>query len=327
MFKTGSLFADPVLDAPLAPPHPYPGWKPTGRGDASALAPYIDDDLREEHEPSNPVATGLDILEKGHVAAEGIVNGGKRAKTLGEMAAKLGHESTELFTGEADAAHTALGGASAVLAPLSIAGGGLDLWEAKQAWDHGEHGEAGYKTVKGATGIGGGATGILALGGAGGAGLASTAFGSFGVGLGVGHFADGQLKDSGWLRDGGGKSLSASEWAADVGGSVDNWVTRHGFPHAGTALGTLTTLGASIPGAGMALGATVANGYDALNGLGHSIGRKAANWRRTSKYAHREGMDLTHHEAQELADYDDQQQAAVERSKREHPEKWGENPT
>src|SRR5437868_7344049 len=71
-------------DTPLAPAHPYPGWHSPGGGDASALLPWIDDDLREHHEEEHesPVKRGIDAVETAHTAVDLIADGGKSLRDL-----------------------------------------------------------------------------------------------------------------------------------------------------------------------------------------------------------------------------------------------------
>jgi hypothetical protein len=292
-----------------APAHPYPNWKPTARGDAGALSPYVDDDLREE--PSNPVTTGISAVDKAHLTADAIINGGTELS-------ELGHEATSLFTGEASATTKAFAGATAVAAPLSIFGGILDIAEGVGEVRHGNTNDGSIHLVGGGSNIISGASGLAGLGGSSAAVACSGGAAAFGLGLAAGHYGDQQVKKLGWLHDDDGQAVNASQWAANAGGRADDWFTEHGHPSLGTAAGVATTIGASVPGAVMAVGAGAAS-------AGHAAGTAMANHHRASHYANYEGMNIVGG-AQGLADYDDDHAAALERSKAEHPERWGNNP-
>jgi hypothetical protein len=299
----------PFREEPLPPVHPYPGWKPTARGDSNALLPWIDDDLREQS--SNPVATGISIVDKAHLAADAAMNGGT-------LVSKLSHEASELISGEASAGKLAFAGASAVAAPLAIAGGILEIDEGLDQWKHGNRADGGFAMTGGGLNILSGGSGLAALGGS--SALAATSAGSasLALGLAAGHHGDKQVKKLGWLHDDDGRAVSASEWAGHLGRGADDYLTDRGHPYLGTAAGIATTFGASVVGAGMAMDAE-------LISAGKAAGSKLANQHRASHYANYEGATVTGG-AQALADYDDDQEAAVERSKVEHPERWGHNP-
>jgi hypothetical protein len=310
MFKTGSLFADPVLDAPAAQPHPYPGWKPNGRGDSNALLPFIDDDLREEKEPSNPVGTGLTIGDGALLATDAIVNAKEPTEELGKGAARL-------FTGEAGNSEMAFQGVNALAAPLSIAGGAMDLMEGAALWKRGKKVDGVIAGGAGAASVGSGIAGLATLGGVSAAGPWAPGLASFSTGLKVGHYGDNQVKDRDWLHDGGGHALSASGWAANNGQIANDWVSDHISSHLGRVAGAYVTAQSLVPAAGIAIAG-------ATQGAGHAIGGWAGNRSRTHKY---EKYDVNvDGGAKSLANYDDDQEAAVERSKREHPERWGYNP-
>lgn len=324
MFKTGSLFEDPVLDR--APADPYPGWKPKAGGDASALAPYVDDDLREEKEPSNPVGAGISIADGVHTAADAVIEGETSGATFGQLATKMSHEATEVLAGEGSTAQTALMGSTAALAPVSIAGGIMDMIEGIGDIRRGNTMEGTFTTTAGGLGILSGGSSVVGLAGVGSAAAAAPLLATGATAIKTTRYGDQNVKKRGWLHDSEGNALSASEWAGHNGRAVDDYLTKHGHPYLGTAAGIATTAGSVVPAAAMALGGAGVGAYDNLTDAGHSLGKGMANGTRAFHYAHYQGMDLSPQEGKELANYDDGQEAAVERSKREHPERWGHNP-
>src|SRR2546421_13083802 len=105
-------------DEPAPAADPYPGWKPTSRGDSNALLPYVDDDVRDE--PITPVNRPLLAGDVGHVIADGAIDGGVEAENLSQLASKMGHHANKGFAGEGTVAQTRLMEANGVLAPLAI---------------------------------------------------------------------------------------------------------------------------------------------------------------------------------------------------------------
>jgi hypothetical protein len=97
-------------------------------------------------------------------------------------------------------------------------------------------------------------------------------------------------------------------------------------PYLGSAAGLFTTAEALVPAAAMTLAGAAAGGCSALTDIGHAAGSAMAHHHRTAHYASYSGMDLNHEQAASFADYDDAKAAAIERSKAEHPERWGHNP-
>jgi len=286
--------------------HPFPEWKPEARGDARALLPYVDHDIGES-EKTNPVGEGLTWADRAHLGVETVANGGKTA-------AKVAEEASEFMAGGAEGAEAVLGGISAFAAPLALGAGAFDLVEGIDLVRHGDTTEGSVKLMEGGAGITSGGAGIATFAGSAGAASFAAGGGAAAVGVALGHYGDKQVEKLDWLHDDNGKAISASESAANYGQKVDDYLTLHGHPMLGTAAGIATTFGASVPAAGVAAAAIPV-------GAGHWLGTTAANHKRTSHY---ENYDVNIvGGAKSLANYDDDQAAAVERSKREHPEKWG----
>ena len=306
-YKPANPFANiptPFLDDAAAPHNPVPEWKPTARGDAKALLPYVDDDIGET-EKSNPVGDALAWSDRAHLGVEAAANGGKTA-------AEVAEEAEKFMLGGSEGAESVLGGISAFAAPLAIAGGAVDLVEGIDLLRHGETAEGLIKTTEGAAGVTSGGAGIATFAGSTAAATVAAGAGAGAVGLGVGHFGDNQVKKHGWIHDSEGKALSASEWAGHNGRRADDYLTEHGHPHLGTAAGIATTAVSVVPAAGIAVGGAVVGGVDTLEDAGSWLGTKAAHAERAHHYEHYQGIDMTKREAKELADYDDAQREASE---------------
>lgn len=310
----GSTPRSHYADESPAPPHPYPGWTPTGAGDPNALLAWIDHDLKGhdavlDEPPRKPTAyaahedegNGFGVVKTG----TGVIDHASAIKETGEVVHHIAH-------GVPPVASPLVG----LLAPLGIVNGIMGVLDGKSEIEHG-HTADGVAEID-ANVLGTGAS-ALAL-----AGYASEAARVSAPVLGLGalgaeavHYGDGKVKDLGWLHDGGGHAESVSEWSGDLAASADRYFTDRGHPLAGAVAGAVTCAGTSIAGTGISLaGAPI--------GAGHAIGDGLANHHRASLYADR--FAKPQGGAQGFADYDDAQAAAVERSKREHPERWGNNP-
>ena len=299
----------------LAPPHPYPGWQPSGAGDPNALLAWIDRDLkghdeildapprRLEEEPENSE------FAKPVTTAKGVIDNVERGEHVAEAAA----EGAGWLKHGVHAASRAL---APVVGPLGIAGGAMEIAE-------GIHDARDGRGVDGTIEIASGAAGM----GSSGAGMASLLVNGaipWAVGLGAasdgmkfGHYGDEQLKNLDRLHDGAGHAVTASQWAGETAASVHNWFADRGHPIVGHMLGVPTLAGTTVAAGGMAAEAAA-----------ESAGRAAGGWLgRRARVSHYKGYDVGLPEgAEALAHYDDTQEAAVERSKREHPERWGHNP-
>lgn len=200
------------------------------------------------HEESNPVGTALSVVDYAHLAGEAAVAGGTSARTLGEMAGHLGHEALEVFLGEGTAAQTGMAAASAIAAPLAIAGGTMEMFEGYDQYKEGHKLDGGMTMAQGGLSATSGLFGLAALAGSGGAAVAAPMAAAGAGGLALGRYGDKSVKELGWLHDGQGHAESASDWAGDTGTAADNWVTQHtGSGTLGTIAGLGTTLGASVP--------------------------------------------------------------------------------
>ncbi len=165
--------------------------------------------------------------------------------------------------------------------------------------------------------------------GAGGAGIATLAttaaapvaagLSAFKTGLKLGNYGDHQVKDLGWFHDRDGNPESVSEWAGGCGRSTREWFAERGHPYIGSAAGAAATAGTAVAGVPVAIAGAVV-------GTDHKIGDALAHHHRVNHFMNYDGMNVSHQAAEGLADYDDEQRAAAERAKREHPERWGNNP-
>ena len=299
----------PFLDDAAAPVHnPLQGWGPTSRGDANALLPYVDDDIGEEK--SNPVAQGLTATDAGHLAADAVIEGGTSAGTWTEMAAKMGHHGAHVLAGEGTTAETALSGATAVAAPVAILGGIMEMIDGGKEYANGHKMEGLFTAGGGALGASSGVAGIAGLAGSGAAATAAPLLGSAALGLKSGRYGDNQVKKHNWVHDEDGNALSASEWAANNGRTVDHFLSKHGHPHVGTVAGLVATYASLWPAVDMAIAGAIAGGVDTLGDAGSAVGSKMAHAERAHHYASYKGIDMTKQEARGLADYDDKQREA-----------------
>jgi len=282
-------------EEPASPANPFLGWMSPGGGDSSALLPWVDDDLgrTESEDPFKPVSTALTAIDGVHFAHEVIHEG---------------HEVAEVASEAANGAELAGTAADAILSPLAIAGGIMDVIEGVSELRKGNW-EGAYSVGEGVLGAGSGACGLAA------AAPLGAAMGAGAFGLKVGRYGDHKVKDLGWLRDSQGKAQSGTEWAGHLGRSADDWFTDRGHPWLGSAAGMVATTGGVIADMGIVPAA-------AAVGLGTSIGSGLAHHHRANHYAHYDGITAIQGGAEALADDDDARDAAIERSKHEHPERW-----
>ena len=215
----------------------------------------------------NPVATGLSFVDYAHLMGEGAVSGGFAA---GNAGTHLANEAGEIFEGVANVAHEAgegltaaqraMFGATAFASPIAVGGGVVEMIDGIREMAHGDTGKGMTTTVTGAATAGSGVAGIAGLAGSAGGAALAPVLSAFAAGAKFGSFGNERVKEKGWLQDREGNDASASEWAADKGQAVDEWVTEHSFGPLGTMAGLATTYGASVVGAGVAVaGATVAD--------------------------------------------------------------------
>lgn len=274
-----------------------------------------------EAEGGSPATPVLAAADDAHLLAEAAIDGETAATSWGGLTAHMGHEAVEIMAGEGTAMQTGMMGASAVMGPVAIAGGIMEMIEGRKEWQEGRKADGAVSMGAGGLGVSSGVAGLAGLAGAGPAAAAAPLLASSAVGLKVGHFGDNEVKKMGVLHNDEGEAESASEWAGENGKHADAWVTKH--LHSG-ALGTIAGLGATLgsvfPAAGMSMAGAVMGGYSLANNAGHAIGTGLAHHHRASHYESAYGM--SEKDAQGLADYDDGQAAAIERSKREHPERW-----
>jgi hypothetical protein len=314
-------------EEPLVPSNPFFGWMSPGGGDSNALLPWVDDDIgprastKADAEPSNPVGTGLSVIDAAHTGIEAWRQGGLSVGTLGE-------EAGEIFAGTASNAEIASEAANGVLGPVGIAGGIMDVIEGFGECARGNKLEGGFKIAEGGMGAASGGFGLAELAGINaatpwGLGLAAGA-----TGLKVGRYGDRKTKELGWFHDEHGDNASASEWAGQLGRSVNDSLSDRGHPWLGSVAGAATLAGATLANVGIVpAAAAIGFGKSVGSGLAHfgkSIGSGLANHHRANHYAHYDGINEIQGGAEAMADDDDQRDAAIERSKREHPERWGQ---
>lgn len=216
----------------------------------------------EEHHGfhGNPVMTGLTLADLAHLAGEGGVSGGLE---VAEAGAHIAHEAGQVFEGAtmanglpiATAAQRTMFGATAIASPLAIAGGAAEIIDGVSQIAHGNAQKGAVTTTTGAATAGSGIAGLAGLAGSAGGAAAAGPLSAFALGMKVGAFGNENVKERGWLHDREGNDASASEWAAEKGQAVDEWVTEHSFGPLGTLAGLATTYGASFLGAGASLGA------------------------------------------------------------------------
>ncbi|MGE0403797.1 MAG: hypothetical protein AB7T06_44225 [Kofleriaceae bacterium] len=202
----------------------------------------------------SPVVTGLSLVDYMHLVGEGAVSGGLSAGTAG---AHLAAEAGEIFegVGHATAAQRAMFGATAIASPIAVGGGVLEIVDGINGMVHGDAGKGLRTTVTGAATAGSGVAGIAGLAGSAGGATLAPVLSSFAAGAKLGAYGDEEVRRMGWLQDRDGNDASASEWAAEKGQAVDEWVTEHTFGPLGTLAGFATTYGASLLGAGASVAA------------------------------------------------------------------------
>jgi hypothetical protein len=192
----------------------------------------------------------------------------------------------------------------------------MEISEGRELWKHGHKEDGAFKMAGGGFNVASGVSGFAALGGSSLAAGLSVGAGSLAVGLGAGHYGDKKSKELGWYHDGDGNPQRLSEYCADKGQAVDDWMTKRGHPYLGSALGGATVVaeaGAHVPHAIAA----------AAVGAGHDIGTSLAHDHRAKHYAN---YDVNVDGGSEsLADYDDKQRAAVERAETKRFNQWKTN--
>lgn len=202
----------------------------------------------------NPVMTGLTLVDLAHLAGEAGVSGGLH---MGKAGSDIAHEAGLVFEGSphVTAAQRTMFGATAIASPLAIAGGTAEFIDGLSQIAHGNAQKGAVTATTGAATAGSGIAGLAGLAGSAGGAAAAAPLSAFAMGMKVGAFGNEDVKERGWLQDREGNDASASEWAAEKGQAVDEWVTEHSFGPLGTLAGLATTYGASILGAGASLGA------------------------------------------------------------------------
>ncbi|MGE5187202.1 MAG: hypothetical protein ACM31C_34370 [Acidobacteriota bacterium] len=299
-------------DDALARPHPYPAWQPTAAGDPNALLPWIDHDL-EGHDAvlDAPPRPRRDEPERSEFAkpartTKRVVEDVERAKRVAEGAEWLEH----------GALHTASQALAPVLGPLGMASGAVEIAEGISEARDGHGVDGALDIASGAAGVGSSGAGMASLLVAGAIPWA-VGLGAAEDGMEVGHYGDKQVKELGRLHDSEGNATTASRWAGDTARDVHDWFADRGHPVLGHVAGVPTLAGTTVIAGGLAVEAAA-----------ESEGRAAGGWLgRRSRVNHYNGYDMNLvGGAESFAHYDDTQEAAIERTKREHPERWGHNP-
>lgn len=304
-------------------------------------------DEQKEGEPANPVGTGLDIVDGAHLTGDSFIEGGAPGKSMLEIGEDM-EEKGNLFDPAIEADHMGLSSGTVIAAPLAIAGGIMEMYEGYEDIKKGDEGGSGTLSV----GEGGltTASGIAAI-----AGLAGSAVGAVAApllatgatGMKVGHYGDQQVQKLGWYHDEDGKAQTASSWMADQGTAANDWVTKQtgGDRVLGHTAG-LETMGQSLPEAGGAATLAAMKGtndkvIDPLVTTGRELGSDIAAMNRADHYdgydaqlstvdpktgktvVPEKGSVEARRADDDWANYDDEKDAAIARSKKEHPERWG----
>jgi len=226
-----------------------------------------------EHKPHNPAEA---FMHK-QMSVESALN---TLHTGSEAVASMSH-------GLHHTMHTPNTAAGALLAPLTIFNGGYEMASGYERIKNGESEEGTLDMIQGGAGVLEGGANLAAAMGAGSATLAP-AVGAGVVGFKAGRFGDAEAAGMGWMgKDEKGKNRSISDWAAD--GGVDEYAkSKHlayqglkqflpnraadiGSEIYGHGQGLASSLGHSIAGVPVAIGAGVAGGaqrgWNALKGL------------------------------------------------------------
>ncbi len=300
---------------------------------------------RHEEESEGKVPDAVDyplkVADWAHVAGDAAMDGGVH---FGEISHDLAHHAGSIFTGEASAAQKALGGFTAVAAPLAIVGGMVDAYDAYEELKAGDMRGAATGLQAGAT-ITGGVSGIGGLAGIGEMAATSSLALSAATGLQLGRYGDKQIEKLGWFQDREGDNVGASGWIADRAQRADDSVAD------AVGHGLLGRAAGGLAGLGTWAGMSAISPWVAAAGAGAGMGRGLAHSERVGNYAGKQwwqpkdrwegiqqvgrvdprtgktviadrGTDGAREWAQEQADWDDRQEEAIARSKREHPERW-----
>jgi hypothetical protein len=305
--------------------------------------PTMEQETEVEEEHGNALTKGMGIIDNADFAKEAYLEGGTSGATYAELSEDMTQDAFKTFRGTATARQLGSAAASeAILGPLAIAG---SIMEMKEGYD-----ELGKDPAKGATtmtegglGAASATAGMLAPFVAG-AATAAPLLSSAAMGMKFGAFGNDQVKDLGWLHNDQGESESASSWAADKGHDADVYVsTLTGNATLGRIAGAARTLEAVPEAAVTAAAAGVVAAPGKLVATGRSLGHNAGQNKRAGSYADQNdgigvhmtdgsvrmaqrGSDDARVGGQQMASYDEEQEAAIARAKLLHPEQWGEQP-
>ena len=224
-----------------------------------------------EHEESNPVGTGLQMMDYAHLAGDAAVDGSTAAETLPGMVHEMGEDAAKIWAGEGTAAQTAMKGITAVAAPLAIAGGIMDINEGADMYKHGDHEGGITKESEGVLTTGSGVAGLTGLASGAGATFAPV-LGAGATGMAIGHYGDEHAKELGLFHDDQGRAESASDWAGEKSADADNYIHNlTGSKGLGTAAGVATWAGTSIAGAAVSAGSAIEGGAEAIGRGAHKL--------------------------------------------------------
>ncbi len=300
--------------------------------------------IDEDTEKENPVSAALSRADQVHLGAATFLEREAAGGTYAELAEEMAESSSEFWEGTASTGKTAFAGASAGFGMISIGGGIMEMFEGREEMKH-NFVEGSFTFGGGLATVGSGVAEIASFGGVAAAGPAAPILGGLALGSKIGREGDKQVKELGWLHNSDGDAETASAWMGDNAEKVEEKVEGATGNH---TLGVIAGTGSIVAQAGAgAVVATAAAGNSKilqLEEFGRGRGRRIANEERTESYfmqgdgiAIRDprtnqvtmtdaGSDASRLGAQQLADYDDKKEDAVDRSKLLHPRQWGLDP-
>lgn len=317
-----------------------------------ALQPESEEPEHKD-EAVEALRSGYEKAENVHKVADIIANGQIRGAGFKGLSHALTEDSLELYKGKAGLTSGTLSLSGAALGIAGIADGIIEMVGAHNEKDDGD---AAIAYVSGASSIVGGGASLLSLGGA--AAPVAPIASSFGTGLKVGKYGNHAVQEYGWFKNDDGQAETASSWAAQTAGKVDDYVADHvGHGKVGAVAGKLagnTALaGTTLVAAGASLGAATDKAViKPLIAQGKQDGKNIANDKRAAVYAGTFGgedmgatdgigyhnpetgnVEIVHRGSmkaleagKQMSNYDDEREDAITASHVLHPERWGEAP-
>ncbi len=229
----------------------------------------------------NPVLNTATGVDGAHAVGEMVTAGGAPAGSFRSLMHYMGHHGDDAWRGMTAAGDPVstgskvMQGATAIASPIAVAGGTMEIIDGINMMRHGDVSGGVVTTTAGGLTAGSGVAGLAGLGGsAAGAALAAP-LSAAALGVKGGMYANEDVKERGWLSDREGNDASISEWAAENGQAVDEWVSEKTFGPLGSLAGGVTTLGSSIAGTGVALaslGVSALDGGSIMNAMNYYTG-------------------------------------------------------